>query len=65
MINHSGWSWVPPGYSYAYLILVRVGEDLPLLFGSVTGMLSVTVLSAWWPARRAARLAIVDALRHA
>lgn len=64
-INHSGWSWTPPGYSYAYLILVRVGEDLPLLLGSVTGMLAVTLLSAWWPARRAARLVIVDALRHA
>ncbi len=64
-INHSGWSWTPPGYSYAYLILVRVGEDPGLLIGSVAGMLSVTLLSAWWPARRAARLVIVDALRHA
>lgn len=64
-INHSGWSWTPPGYSYAYLILVRIGEDLPLLFGCVFAMLLVTLLSAWWPARRAARLLIVDALRHA
>ena len=64
-INHSGWSWTPPGYSYAYLILVRVGQDLPLLVGSVLGMLGVTLLSAWWPARRAAKLVIVDALRHA
>lgn len=63
-INHSGWSWTPPGYSYAYLILVRVGQDLPLLFGCVFNMLVVTLLSAWWPARRAARLVIVDALRH-
>jgi putative ABC transport system permease protein len=54
-----------PGYSYAYLILVRVGQDLPLLVGSVLGMLGVTLLSAWWPARRAAKLVIVDALRHA
>ncbi|MCA0185743.1 MAG: FtsX-like permease family protein [Proteobacteria bacterium] len=64
-INHSGWSWTPPGYAYAYLILVRVGEDLPLLAGSVTGIIGVTLLSAWWPARRAARSMIVDALRHA
>jgi putative ABC transport system permease protein len=63
-INHSGWSWTPPGYSYAYLILVRIGQDLPLLAGSVIGMTGVTVTSAWWPARRAARLAVVDALRH-
>lgn len=64
-INHSGWSWTPPGYAYAYLILVRVGEDLPLLAGSVTGIIGVTLLSAWWPARRAASSMIVDALRHA
>ncbi len=64
LINHSGWSWIPPGYSYAYLIHVRIWQDLPLLAGSVLGMTLVTVLSAWWPASRAARLAIVDALRH-
>ena len=65
LINHSGWSWVPPGYAYAYLILVRVWQDILLLVGSVSGMLAVAVLSAWWPANRAARLMIVDALRHA
>lgn len=64
LINHSGWSWTPPGYSYAYLILVRVWQDPQLMIGSVIGMIAVTVLSAWWPANRAAKLAIVDALRH-
>jgi putative ABC transport system permease protein len=64
-INHSGWTWTPPGYSYAYMVLVRVWQDLPLLAGSVAGLLMVTVASAWWPARRAARMGIVDALRHA
>lgn len=64
-INHSGWSWMPPGYSYAYLILVRIWQDIPLLAGSLIGMMAVTVLSAWWPAHRAAKLMIVDALRHA
>lgn len=65
LINHSGWAWTPPGYSYAYLILVRVWQDPPLMLGSVIGMMLVTVISAWLPANRAARLAIVDALRHA
>ncbi len=64
LINHSGWSWVPPGYSYAYLILVRVWQDMNLLVGSVVGMILVTIISAWWPANRAARMMIVDALRH-
>jgi putative ABC transport system permease protein len=64
IINHSGMTWTPPGYSYAYFILVRVWEDPVLLLGSVAGMVAVTVVSAWWPAGRAARMTIVDALRH-
>lgn len=64
VINHSGMAWTPPGYSYAYLILVRVWQDPPLLIGSVIGMILVTVMSAWWPANRASKMMIVDALRH-
>ena len=63
-INHSGLSWTPPGYSYAYLILVRVWQDPALLMGSVIGLILVTVISAWWPANRASKMMIVDALRH-
>ena len=65
LINHSALTWTPPGYSYAYLILVRVWQDLPLLAGSVLGLIGVTVASAWWPAHRASTLVIVEALRHA
>jgi putative ABC transport system permease protein len=64
LINHSGLTWTPPGYSYAYLILVRVWQDPPLLIGSVIGLIVVTVISAWWPANRASKMMIVDALRH-
>lgn len=63
-INHSGMSWTPPGYSYAYLILIRIWQNPPLLIGSVIGLMIVTLISAWWPANRASRLMIVDALRH-
>ncbi|BBB61669.1 permease [Undibacterium sp. KW1] len=64
LINNSGAAWTPPGYSYAYLIQVRVWQDIPLLIGSIIGLLLVTVISAWLPANRASRLMIVDALRH-
>jgi putative ABC transport system permease protein len=64
VINRSGLSWTPPGYSYAYLILVRVWQDSHLLIGSVIGLIIVTVISAWLPANRASQLMIVDALRH-
>jgi len=64
LINNSGLSWTPPGYSYAYLILVRIWQDMPLLTGSVIGLFAVAIVSAWWPANRASKLMIVDALRH-
>lgn len=64
VINNSGLTWTPPGYSYAYLILVRVWQDMPLLIGSMAGLMVVAIISAWWPANRASRMMIVDALRH-
>jgi putative ABC transport system permease protein len=64
LINHSGLTWVPPGYSYPYLIIVLIWQDVPLLIGSVIGLVVVTLISAWWPAYRASKLLIVDALRH-
>ncbi|CAN5171395.1 FtsX-like permease family protein [soil metagenome] len=64
LINRSGLTWTPPGYSYAYLILVRVWEDTRLLTGSVIGLIIVAIVSAWWPANRASKMLIVDALRH-
>ena len=65
LINHSGLAYTPPGYVYAYLIKVRILEDAPLLLGSMAGLMLVAIFSAWWPANRASRLLVVDALRHA
>jgi putative ABC transport system permease protein len=63
-INHSGMTWAPPGYSYRYPVMVRVWDDSKLMFGTAASLAMVTVVSAWWPANRAAKLNIVDALRH-
>lgn len=64
LINHAGLSWTPPGYVYAYPLKVRVWGDLGLIFGSAGGLLVVAILSSWWPANRASKMLIVDALRH-
>jgi putative ABC transport system permease protein len=64
MVNHSGMTWAPPGYSYEYPVMVRVWGDNKLMFGSAISLAIVTVISAWWPANRAAKLNIVEALRH-
>jgi putative ABC transport system permease protein len=64
VINHSGLTWAPPGYSYKYPVMVRVWGDNKLMFGTAISLALVAVVSAWWPANRAAKLNIVDALRH-
>lgn len=64
LINHSGFTWTPPGYVYAYPLKVRVWGNVPLMLGSAIGLVLVAIVSAWWPANRASKLAIVDALRH-
>lgn len=64
VINHSGMTWAPPGYSYQYPVMVRVWGDNKLMFGTAISLAIVAVVSAWWPANRAAKLNIVDALRH-
>lgn len=64
LINHAGLTWTPPGYVYAYPLKVRIWGDLSLIFGSAIGLVIVAIISAWWPANRAAKMMIVDALRH-
>ncbi|HJV86462.1 MAG TPA: FtsX-like permease family protein [Noviherbaspirillum sp.] len=64
LINHSGLTWTPPGYVYAYPVQTRVWGETGLILGSMAGMVAVAVISAWWPANRGAKMLIVDALRH-
>ncbi len=64
LINHSGLTWTPPGYVYAYPVKTRVWGETGLIQGSMIGMMIVAIISAWWPANRASKMVIVDALRH-
>jgi putative ABC transport system permease protein len=64
LINNSGLTWTPPGYVYAYPVKTRVWGETGLILSSVLGMVVVAVISAWWPANRASKMVIVDALRH-
>lgn len=63
-INHSGMTWTPPGYAVAVPLTIHVWGETKLIVGSALGLMLVAVLSALWPANRAARMVIVDALRH-
>lgn len=64
VINHSGITYTPPGNTEAVPVVIRVWGETPLIAGTGVGCVAVALVSAWWPAGRAARLNVVAALRH-
>ena len=64
-VNQAELTWLPPGSSQPLPLNIRVWGETPTMAGTVLGLVLIATLSAWWPAYRAARLKIVDALRHA
>lgn len=63
-INQGGIMWVPPGQVNPVDLTIRLWGEVDLLLQTGAGLVVVAVVSAWWPAHRAARMNIVDALRH-
>jgi putative ABC transport system permease protein len=63
VINHSGLTWTPPGRSPVPLI-IRVWGENAMVVGTMLALMLVAMMSAWWPAGRASRMHVVDALRH-
>jgi putative ABC transport system permease protein len=64
LINHLGLTWLPPGSGDRLALQMLVWGETPTIAGTTLGLILIAALSAWWPARRASRLVIVDALRH-
>lgn len=64
-INRVGLTWLPPGRIEPIPLAVRVAGEWGMLFGGAVVLVVVAALSAIVPAARAARMNIVDALRHA
>lgn len=64
LINYSGLSWVPPGRLVKVPLTVRVWGEFWLLAVTTVGLILIAGFSAWWPSQQAARMNIVDALRH-
>ena len=63
-VNHAGLTWVPPGNAAAVPLRVDVIGEPGLIIGAWFGLVLVATLAALLPANRAARLSVVDALRH-
>lgn len=64
VINSMGLTWVPPGRNEPVPLAVNFNGALGMIIASAVGLVVVAALSAILPAARAARMTIVDALRH-
>jgi putative ABC transport system permease protein len=62
-INRAGMTWTPPNNVEPVQLMILVSKPA-LLVGTWAGLVLLATLSALRPANRAARLVIVDALRH-
>ena len=63
-INQLGLTWTPPGRIEPVALAVRLTGEHAMMIGSAIALVVVAALSAILPAARAARMNIVDALRH-
>ncbi len=63
-INSGGLTWTPPGRVEPVPLELSVWGETSMILGTCIGLMLVATISAWLPAHRAARLNIVDALRH-
>jgi len=64
LINHAGLTWVPPGNANSVPLRVALWGRPVLILGTWFVLVLVATLAALFPANRAARLPVVDALRH-
>ncbi len=65
VVNRLDIPWVPPSTIEPVPLTIRVWGETRMIVGTTLGLIAIAVLSAWWPAYRAAKLNVVEALRHA
>jgi putative ABC transport system permease protein len=64
IVNHAGLTWIPPGNSSPTPFRIDVVDHPWLVLGTWGALTFLALWAALIPANRAARLSIVDALRH-
>jgi len=64
VVNRVGLTWLPPGVVDPVPLELRVWSEPATMVATSVGLVLIATLSACWPAHRAARMVVVDALRH-
>jgi putative ABC transport system permease protein len=64
LVNGSGLTWTPPGDAHPIPLKLYLMDAAGMLFTVWFVLVAVATLAALLPANRAARLPVVDALRH-
>jgi putative ABC transport system permease protein len=62
--NQIGLTWLPPGSVQPLPLTLTVWGETTMILSTTFGLICIAIISAWWPAYRAAKLNVVDALRH-
>lgn len=63
-VNHAGLTWMPPGQASPIPLQLLTSGDALLIAAVWFGLLIMATVAALIPANRAARMPVVDALRH-
>lgn len=64
VLNNIGLTWTPPSSSGARAFVLQLFANVAMPVGIWVGLIVMSVIAAWLPARRASQLSIVEALRH-
>ncbi|HUI27840.1 MAG TPA: FtsX-like permease family protein, partial [Candidatus Kryptonia bacterium] len=64
LVNRAGFTWTPPGAVQPVPLRLYMEGAWNLLLGTWLGLILVATIAAFVPAHRAARMKVVDALRH-
>ena len=64
LVNHAGLTWTPPGNATPVPLRLYLFTSRGLILGTWLGLVLIATVAALIPANRAARLQVVDALRH-
>jgi putative ABC transport system permease protein len=62
--NQMGLTWLPPGSVEPLPLTLTVWGETTMILSTAVSLMCIAIISAWWPAYRAAKLNVVDALRH-